>query len=484
MFTQYFYIKRLLLLVPAFVSLSCTKLVEIPEPKDTVTTSKIFNNDMQAKGAMVSVYSTMINGDSGFIGFGCGLTTMMTGLSADELKNTGGGTYDQFNRNMLDARDGAVAKLWITAYRAIYGANAVVEGIEASQAPTLHAQVRTELTAEAKFTRAFCYFYLVNLYGDVPLALTTDFNKLVTMARTPKLEVYQQMVKDLQDAVNGLPGDYTAGAGERIRPNKWAAKSLLARVYLYLEDYDKAAVQANDVISQTDLYQLETTDLNRVFLKNSTEAIWQLAQSPDAFNRGNSTPEGYTLLPNPIDVGSVSFEISPSLSDAFEPGDLRRSIWIGTSFFKSGSVTTALQFPYKYKTGRHNMAVGQPPSEYYMVFRLAEQYLIRAEARALLGQTNLAITDLNALRNRAGLQSLSTNLTKEQAIIAVAKERQTELFTEWGHRWFDLKRTGKASAVLSAIPIKQPWAGDYQLLYPIPADEISRDHFLAQNPNY
>ena len=130
------------------------------------------------------------------------------------------------------------------------------------------------------------------------------------------------------------------------------------------------------------------------------------------------------------------------------------------------------------------MAIGAPATEYYMVFRLAEQYLIRAEARVQLGQTSLGITDLNALRNRAGLESISTGLSKEQAVIAVAKERQTELFTEWGHRWFDLKRTGKASGVLSAMPIKQPWKGDYQLLYPIPADEIVRDHFLVQNPNY
>ena len=347
MFTQHFYIKRLLLLVPAFVILSCTKLVEIPEPTDTVTTAKIFNNDSQAKGAMVSVYSIMINGISGYTGFGCGLTTMMTGLSADELENPGG-SYSTFNKNMLDARDGTVSTMWNTAYRAIYGANAVVEGIEASQAPTLHAQVKAELTAEAKFARAFCYFYLVNLYGDVPLALTTDFNKLVTMNRTPKSEVYKQMVKDLEDAVNGLPGDYTAGAGERIRPNKWVAKSLLARVYLFLEEYDKAAAQANDVIAQTALYQLETTDLNRVFLKNSGEAIWQLAQSPDDFHRGNSTPEGFTFLPNPIDSGSVSFTISKSLLNAFEPGDLRLSNWIGTSFNKPASVTTQLWFPYKY----------------------------------------------------------------------------------------------------------------------------------------
>lgn len=483
MFNHQFYTNKLLLFISVFLVLSCTKLVEIPEPKNTVTTVKVFNNDVQAKGAMVSVYAEMMNSYDMFSNFGSGFTTLLTGLSADELDNRNGSYYD-FNRNALLARDASSAKLWATVYRAIYGSNAVVEGVAASKSANLHAQVRTELTAEAKFMRAFGYFYLVNLYGDVPLALTTDFNKLVTMARTPKTEVYAQMVKDLEEAVQGLPGDYSAGAGERIRPNKWAAKSLLARVYLYLGENDKAATAANDVILQTGLYQLETADLNHVFLKNSTETIWQLQQDNALSARRNATPEGFSLLPNPIESGSVPYSISKSLEDAFEPGDLRRSLWIGTSNYTFGSTTTRLLFPYKYKVGQYNMNIGDSPSEYYMVFRLAEQYLIRSEARALLGQTGLAIDDLNALRNRAGLPSLSTLLTKEQTLIAVAKERQTELFLEWGHRWFDLKRTGKAAAVLSVIPIKQPWMGDYQLLYPIPADEISKDHFLTQNPNY
>jgi hypothetical protein len=489
MLNYQFYTKKtilftLALITLSFTMLSCNKLVEIPEPKDTLTTVKVFNNDAQAKGAMVSVYSEMINTAGVYYGFGCGLTTMLAGLSSDELESPTGG-YNEFIRNSLLATDVTSPALWSSAYRAIYGSNAVIEGIEASTSASLHAQTRTELIAEAKFMRAFSYFYLVNFYGDVPLALTTDFNKLVTMSRTPKAEVYTQMLKDLEDATQGLPADYSSGGGERIRPNKWVVKSLLARVYLYLGENDKALAQANEVIGQTGLFKLETADLNNVFLKNSSEAIWQLKQDTQRDPRGNATPEGFTFIPNPTLTGPVSISISKSLKDAFEPGDLRRSSWIGTSEILAGSPATPLLFPYKYKTGRENKALGvDNATEYYMVFRLGEQYLIRAEAYALLGQTSLAINDLNALRNRAGLQSLSTTLTKEETVAAVAKERQTELFLEWGHRWFDLKRTGKASAVLSAIPVKQPWRGDYQLLYPIPVDEIRKDHFLTQNPNY
>jgi hypothetical protein len=82
------------------------------------------------------------------------------------------------------------------------------------------------------------------------------------------------------------------------------------------------------------------------------------------------------------------------------------------------------------------------------------------------------------------VEELNDQLTAEQVIEAIAKERKTELFIEWGHRWFDLKRTGKAEAVLSVIPNKQPWLGNYQLLYPIPQSEILNNSNLIQNPEY
>ncbi len=121
-----------------------------------------------------------------------------------------------------------------------------------------------------------------------------------------------------------------------------------------------------------------------------------------------------------------------------------------------------------------------------MVLRLAEMFLIRAEAIARGNQGNLstAIDDLNAIRHRAGLEYLPNTLNKEQVIAAVEQERQVELFAEWGHRWLDLKRTNRASVVLKTIPVKQPWEGDYQLLYPIPVEEIRDDYFLTQNPGY
>jgi hypothetical protein len=173
--------------------------------------------------------------------------------------------------------------------------------------------------------------------------------------------------------------------------------------------------------------------------------------------------------------------------NAFEAGDKRRC-WIDSTNAApmDGMPKVVSYYPNKYNIGQPNSAFMAPPREYYVMLRLAEQYLVRAEAAANGGPGGLAsaIADLNVIRSRAGLPALPASLGKDQVLAAVAKERQTELFAEWGHRWFDLKRTGKAHTLLSAIPLKQPWAGDHQLLYPIPNTEISVNHFLTQNPGY
>jgi len=266
-------------------------------------------------------------------------------------------------------------------------------------------------------------------------------------------------------------------------PNRWAATALLARAYLYSGDYANAETQATAVIDHSALYGLET-DLNNVFLANSREAIWQLKQTTDEPLIKNATTEAYAILPNPLSTGLAHYYLSDQLLNAFEAGDLRRIAWVSsTDFTAPGAPPVTLHYPYKYKIGGAD-ASNAPPAEYYMVLRLAEVFLIRAEARAHGAGASAAVEDLNVIRARAGLAALPNSLDQTQAQAAVAQERRIELFAEWGHRWLDLKRTGKASSILSSIPLKQPWAGDYQLLYPIPPNDIRADHFLVQNPGY
>lgn len=478
---------KLLLFISALLLFSCSKLVEIPAPKNTLSTDKVFNNETQATSAIAGVLSQMIN-QSGYGAFSSGLTSLLGSASADELNVLATTNQSNFNKNALNANDSQGDAIWSSAYQTIYGANSVIEGIAASKSALLGAKVRKELTAEAKFLRAFSYFYLVNTYGDVPFVLTTNLAENTNLTKMPAATIYQQIIKDLKDASDGLPADYNFLDGQRVRnrPVKWAAKALLARVYLYTGDNSNAITEATEVIGQTGLYQLEMTDLNKVFLKNSSEAIWQLQQNSDLTYSGTAVPEATALMPNPLHTGKFEVDLSSNLLKAFDTGDLRRKNWVDSTKYPSGigkdSVT--VRFMFKYKTGLYNMQPGGIPAEYYMVLRFAELYLIRGEARALSGQVNTGLDDINVLRKRAGVGLLPTSLGREQALAAIAKERQAELFGEWGHRWFDLKRTGKAREVLSAIPVKQPWRGDYQLLYPVPRTELERDHFLTQNPGY
>jgi hypothetical protein len=360
----------------------------------------------------------------------------------------------------------------------------VIEGVAASESSGLTDSVRIRLTAEAKFVRAYCYFYLVNLFGDVPLAMTVDFNKIRYMRRTPVSAVYDQIITDLKDAQAILTDDYAiAGAAkERIFPTRWAATAMLARVYLYKGDYTNAAQQASTIINNTTLFGLES-EPNNVFLIKSKEAIWQLKQGVADPVIKNCTTEGYYLIPNALGTGIARYVLTPSLLNTFETGDKRRTAWVAAT---TGNPVGSNAYPNKYKMGNTGTTSGAASTEYYMMIRLAEMYLIRAEAAAngAEGGIGTAIADLNMIRNRAGVTALPTTLTQAEVIAAVARERQVELFAEWGHRWFDLKRTGKAHDVLSAMSAKQPWAGDHQLLYPIPPVEIQVDPMLEQNPEY
>ncbi|MDO6761904.1 RagB/SusD family nutrient uptake outer membrane protein, partial [Tamlana sp. 2_MG-2023] len=163
--------------------------------------------------------------------------------------------------------------------------------------------------------------------------------------------------------------------------------------------------------------------------------------------------------------------ISNTLLNAFEVGDLRYDNWLGN--ITDG--TTTWFFPFKYK-----VKLSPSLEEYSMVFRLAEQYLIRAEARAQLNDFSGALLDLNTIRNRAGLPDVNLS-SQETMLTAIYKERQVELFSEWGHRWYDLKRSNRIDQVLSSV--KPQWVSTAKL-YPIPIDEVSRNGNITQNPGY
>jgi len=472
---------NLIVLGFCIISVGCKKLVSIGEPINTVTTTEAFSTSDQANSAIAGIYSSMINQGSLLgINFFSGSLSIYCGMSADELVPVTLAPIpiiSQFQNNTLQF-DNLITdqNFWAPGYTYVYSANAAIETLPNSTG--VDDSTKNELIGEAKFIRAMCYFYLVNLFGDVPLVTTNDWHKTNLLPRTSAANVYQQIISDLKDAQKLLPADYSVANGRRVRPNKWAATALLARVYLYTGDWADAAIQASSIIANTGLYRLEP-NLGDVFLVNSMEAIWQLKLNAQNGQSYNITPEGSALIPYP-ENSAPQFGVSNELLNAFETGDQRYVNWVNKITTDDSSV---YYIPYKYKAGPGQSAVNGTITEYYTAFRLAEQYLIRAEAYAKggTGDILMAIDDLNAIRARAQLTPLPTTLTKDQVLDAIVQERRVELFAEWGHRWFDLKRTNRADPILGAI--KSNWKS-YQQLYPIPTSELYSDPNLTQNAGY
>jgi len=157
----------------------------------------------------------------------------------------------------------------------------------------------------------------------------------------------------------------------------------------------------------------------------------------------------------------------------FDAGDKRKTNWLGSNIIGG----TTYYYPNKFKNNNTT-----PITEYNVVFRLAEQYLIRAEARALQN-TNLpgAVNDLNMIHTRAGLPAYPTSMSQADCLLAIQKERRLELFTEWGNRWFDLKRWGAIDSVLGA---EKPGWKPYAALFPLPLDQVTYNVKLIQNTGY
>lgn len=450
---------------------ACRKLVTIPPPQNAVVPQTVFSSDNLAVAAVVNIYSSMINSGNKYSN---SISTICGGLSADEFN-----VFDQTNsddielqsNNLLSTNNLIANDLWQPCYSTIYQSNAVIEGL--SQYTGVDDSTKQELLGEAKFLRALAYFYAANFFGNIPLVLTTNWNVTKTYTNSPPQAIYQQMISDLKFAQEALPSDYSVANGERTRANKWAATALLARVYLYQGDWTDAFAQANSIIGNSQ-YAL-TDSLNQVFNANSMEAIFQLQPTTNSFNY---TPEGALIIPDPPLTPFVY--LTPSLLNAFEPGDNRRNIWVDSINYSG----TVYYYPFKYNIGRQQAQYNVSIPQYYMVLRLGEQYLIRAEAEANGAGTGTsgAVADLNVIRQRAGLGPLSDSLSQPQVLKAVAQERRVELFAEWGHRWFDLIRTGNATRVLSVN--KGITVTNNALLYPIPNTEIIDDPLLRQNPGY
>lgn len=456
--------------VIAFITMnivSCKKLIEIPaNPPNEILEKNVFADSVNTMSAVAGIYNTFGVGAYSLL-FHSGGLTACTGLTGDELVTipTNDADYVELNANAVTADNGAISGLWVNAYHALYLINASLKGI--SESTGISASLKQQLTGELKVDRALYYFNLVNMYGGVPLVLSTDFNVTKSQARAPVDDIYAQILMDLTDAQKLLTEAYPSAG--RARPNLYTANALLAKFYLYRGDWQNAEAMASSIIN-SGLYSL-VADLNSVFIEGSNEAIWQLPCNGSYYQ----TAEAANFVPYAPFVQPY-YSLTANLINAFEPGDLRIQQWAGVNTVNENGNDVNYYYPYKYK----NTSSSATPAEDYMVFRLGELYLIRAEALAHENKLTEALDDINLVRLRAGLSPAAAS-DQDATLAVIMHERQTELFCEWANRWFDLKRTGVINAVLSAE--KPGWKPEYAL-FPIPLPEIKNNPFLQQNPGY
>lgn len=422
-------------------------MLEVNTPSNTLYPDAVYGDTSNVKSAVLGLYG-------GVAGANTYLTwlTLFDGLYADEIFST---SYPYFGANALSSADTYVPYVWSDNYTNIYRANAIIEGVQSSTALT--TTIKNQALGEALFWRAYCHFILWNTFGHIPLITTTDVTTNAVAPQVADSIIFRQMISDLQQSAGYLPADYSLSGNERTRVNRWAAIALLSKVYLYQGDWANAAASADSIIGSS-LFNL-SADITKVFLNTSTEAILQFDNKSTGY-----APLAWVFIP----VGGAvpEFILQEGLVHAFEPEDQRKVAWTGTS--------AGYYYPAKYKV------TSTGSSEYPTLLRLADIVLVRAEARAQLNNITEAQNDLNTIRQRAGLGNTAA-ADQSTLLLAIEQERRVELFCEYGNRWYDLKRTGRADAVLSVE--KSGWNAT-DINFPIPILEISRNSRLKQNEGY
>ena len=354
------------------------------------------------------------------------------------------------NNNILP-ENGFVRGMWISCYDGINVANNVI--VKVPTIADMTEDERNAALAELYFIRALNHFNLLNYFGAIPLKLQPTVG--VTGLDAPRnsvSEVYAKIIEDLTFA-----SVYLRTSGVKTRATKYAAKALLARVYLYKGDYAQASTLASEVIEEGN-YTILPNYADIFAGDESSESIFEIYFSQTERNR-----IAEYNFPKSLN-GRREVQPDPSVLAAYEVNDSRYN----------ASVAFAGIEPYAIKYD--DLSLG---ADNFIVIRLAEMYLIRAEAKTNLNGDIAAIKeDINVIRQRANLNSTNAN-TISQLVTAIEKERRVEFAFE-GHRWFDLVRTGRAIELLPNV------SSSTQTLFPIPSDEIQTNNSpgMVQNPGY
>jgi hypothetical protein len=442
------------------VMISCKKLVTV-SPVANISTAIAYSDSTNTEANVNGIYYQLQQ---------AGIMYTSTYFSTYPLLSDEAGIGSatnafilEFSSNLITTSNTNVTSLWSNNFKTIYQANSVLENVK--DLSFLSTAKKNQFMGEARFIRAYCYFILTSYFGKAPLATSSDYKVNDALSRSDTSVIYNFVIDELRAADSLLPSGYAAFGNARIRACREAAEGLLARVYLSKGDWANAESYATKVINSP-LFTLQTI-LSNIWTANSPESIWEIWASSTSYAYQNFTAQ--SLLP--VDASSSflpSVIPSAKLVGSFEAGDARKTNYL--------SYQAAGNYYYVYKYRDRNTGTDQPK-----ILRLAEMYLIRAEARAWQNNLSDAAADIDMIRNRAGLSN-TTASTQPDLLSAIMQERYLELCFE-GFRWLDLKRTGMADAVMGVYR-PTTWKPAAKLL-PVPATELGANpNLLPQNTGY
>jgi len=450
----------LLMLLTALNIISCEKFVETDFPNNQLATEMVFEDEKTADAALAGLYSALwtssvVSGTSD--GSGALLGTYTDDITC-VFTSAGNSVLDIYNNNPLPT-NATISLVWTNAYQQIYMANSIISGVEKSK--SLSPSSKARIRGEAMFIRSLIYYYLYQMFGEIPYTDTTDYLYNSTLKRMPKDQFLVRLETDMSEAVNLLPLSYRHA--ERIYVNKAVGYVVLARMKMMLGKWQEAEVISQMIIQSSDF--VFQNDITKIFQKSGKHIIWQLKPKNNTDATLEAVMYNFTGAP-------TSFVLNPDLISSFAADDLRRQNYFTAVVF--GSQTNYKQTKYKITTATNT-------TEYSIIYRLEDVYLILAESLLRQNKTSLAVPFINYTRQRAGLSALSSSISQAQAFLELKAERRKEFFAEHGTRFMDLKRWGELDQLQA---VKPNWKTTNQFL-PLPQKELLLNSNLTpQNDGY
>lgn len=472
---------------------SCEKFLE-ESPVGNITVNNYYNNETDAISAVNSIYSYLNSISTGSTAGVYHSTFWVTaGLASDEMENEQifAPDFDQISTFTYTPENSALREIWAMHYKTISIANIAIGKIPRID---MDQVLRNRLVGEAKFLRGLMYFNLVRMFGDIPLILKED-EPLMPQAETTE-NIYRQIIEDLKDAETALPAGYPIGNG-RGRATVGAARALLAKTYLTIQNWSEAASYAKKVIDSEE-YELweDFGDVFKLSSRNGKEAVFSVGfgDAGGAIIFWEVGQFQVRLLPSELSAEGVinaqGWQVpTENLYNIFDRADRRREVTFITEI--NGKDGTLEIRPYIQKFwDRAAEPKGNESSNDFPVIRYSDVLLMYAEAMNEMGDIETAHTYVNMIRKRARFDGMDyvngvpdyVGLSKEEMREAILKERRMEFIAE-GHRWFDLVRT---NTLEQKVPVAKPGVHptDKHFLFPIPLHEIDLNTNLKQNSGY